>query len=144
MDVRTVAGRLGHGGGGATTLRVYTAWVAEADQRAAGDLVGRLPVPPSAPGATVPAGVVAAPEEPTSPYQHIAADLRGAITCGALRPGDSLPTVVEIAERYGVAVGTAHRAFAELKASGLIAVSRGRRAVVSSYPEPAVAVGRVQ
>jgi len=34
VDIRTVAGRLGHGGGGATTLRVYTAWVSEADQRA--------------------------------------------------------------------------------------------------------------
>ncbi len=26
VDLRTVAGRLGHGGGGATTLRVYAAW----------------------------------------------------------------------------------------------------------------------
>lgn len=34
VDARTVAGRLGHGGGGATTLRVYSAWVAEADQGA--------------------------------------------------------------------------------------------------------------
>jgi hypothetical protein len=35
IDVRTVAGRLGHGGGGATILRVCTAWTSEADQRAA-------------------------------------------------------------------------------------------------------------
>jgi integrase len=35
VDLRTVAGRLGHGGGGATTLRVYAAWLSEADQRAA-------------------------------------------------------------------------------------------------------------
>ena len=41
VDVRTVAGRLGHGGGGTTTLRVYSAWVAEADQRAAGALASR-------------------------------------------------------------------------------------------------------
>jgi integrase len=27
VDLRTVAGRLGHGGGGATTLKVYAAWV---------------------------------------------------------------------------------------------------------------------
>jgi integrase len=40
VDVRTVAGRLGHGGGGTTTLRVYTAWVAESDKRAA-DLLAR-------------------------------------------------------------------------------------------------------
>lgn len=46
VDVRTVAGRLGHGGGGATTLKVYSAWVAEADQRAAGSLAGRMPAPP--------------------------------------------------------------------------------------------------
>ncbi|WP_433503707.1 tyrosine-type recombinase/integrase [Pseudonocardia halophobica] len=35
VDPRTVAGRLGHGGGGTTTLKTYTAWVSEADQRAA-------------------------------------------------------------------------------------------------------------
>jgi integrase len=47
VDIRTVAGRLGHGGGGTTTLRVYAAWVAEADQRAATGLVSRLPARPS-------------------------------------------------------------------------------------------------
>src|SRR5699024_9664806 len=47
VDVRTVAGRLGHGGGGSTTLRVYSAWVSEADQRAAGALGGRMPSPPA-------------------------------------------------------------------------------------------------
>jgi integrase len=45
IDVRTVAGRLGHGGGGTTTLKVYAAWVSEADQRAAASLAGRLPRP---------------------------------------------------------------------------------------------------
>ena len=34
-DVRTVAGRLGHGSGGATTLKIHAAWVDEAGQRAA-------------------------------------------------------------------------------------------------------------
>ncbi|SFG52523.1 Site-specific recombinase XerD [Actinopolymorpha cephalotaxi] len=46
VDVRTIAGRLGHGGGGATTLRVYAAWVSEADQRAAKSLAGRMPPRP--------------------------------------------------------------------------------------------------
>ncbi len=41
-DVRTVAGRLGHGGGGATTLRVYAAWLSESDQRAAVRLAARM------------------------------------------------------------------------------------------------------
>jgi integrase len=30
VDPRTVAGRLGHGGGGTTTLKTYTTWVSEA------------------------------------------------------------------------------------------------------------------
>lgn len=42
VDIRTVAGRLGHGAGGATTLRVYAAWVSESDQRAAATLGSRL------------------------------------------------------------------------------------------------------
>jgi integrase len=46
VDIRTVAGRLGHGSGAATTLRSYTAWVSEADQRAAGELAARMPARP--------------------------------------------------------------------------------------------------
>jgi integrase len=42
VDLRTVAGRLGHGGGGATTLRVYAAWVGESDRRAAEMLGSRM------------------------------------------------------------------------------------------------------
>ncbi|WP_444948528.1 hypothetical protein [Micromonospora ureilytica] len=53
MDVRTVAGRLGHGGGGATTLRVYAAWLAESDQRAAPVLAGRDASPPLRPAVRV-------------------------------------------------------------------------------------------
>jgi integrase len=45
VDVRTVAGRLGHGGGGVTTLRVYAAWVGESDRRAAELLAGRFQLP---------------------------------------------------------------------------------------------------
>jgi site-specific recombinase XerD len=47
VDIRTVAGRLGHGGGGTTTLRVYAAWVAESDKQAANLLGSRMPRPPS-------------------------------------------------------------------------------------------------
>jgi integrase len=41
VDLRTVAGRLGHGDG-SITLRHYAAWVTHADQRAASILSGRL------------------------------------------------------------------------------------------------------
>jgi integrase len=49
VDLRTVAGRLGHGGGGATTLKVYAAWVAASDRKAAALLQSRMP-PRSAKG----------------------------------------------------------------------------------------------
>jgi integrase len=136
VDVRTVAGRLGHGGGGATTLRVYSAWVSEADQRAAQALTARLP--------ELPAGLADAPlllpardadSATPSPYQRIADDLRAAIRCGALRDGDPLPPEKDLARRYGVAVSTAHRAVSLLNAAGEVLASRGRRARVAA-PEP--------
>lgn len=43
VDLRTVAGRLGHGDG-TTTLRHYAAWVMAADEGAAGVIGGRMPV----------------------------------------------------------------------------------------------------
>jgi hypothetical protein len=130
VDVRTVAGRLGHGGGGATTLRVYSAWMSEADQRAAGAFTVRMPTLPL--GLVVPSSARPAvtTDGPASPYQKIAADLSGAITCGALRPGDFLPTVEQLKERYGVSAGTANRAITELKKAGLVTADRGRRATV--------------
>jgi hypothetical protein len=46
IDVRAVAGRLGYGDGEATTLRVYTAWLAATDKKAAGLLALRPPRSP--------------------------------------------------------------------------------------------------
>lgn len=43
IDLPTVSGRLGHGGGGSTTLRVYAAWVAASDRKAAEILGSRMP-----------------------------------------------------------------------------------------------------
>jgi integrase len=137
VDVRTVAGRLGHGGGGSTTLKVYSAWVAEDDQRVAGTLPGRMA---DLPAALVDAGTLAPVAPPVvpgdeSPYKRIAADLRGAIVCGALPVGDQLPTLVELARRYQVSFGTAQRAIAQLRMAGLVTVRRGRREVVANPAE---------
>ncbi|MFI9383876.1 tyrosine-type recombinase/integrase [Kutzneria sp. NPDC052558] len=143
VDVRTVAGRLGHGGGGATTLRVYSAWVSEADQRAAGNLGGRMPSPPIAIDSTGTPATTLPADEPNSPYKRIAADLRGAISCGALRIGEAMPTITALAGRYGVSVGTAHRAIAELKSDGLVTASRGKRIVVADPSQAAPTVAEV-
>jgi len=43
VDLTTVAGRFGHGGGGATTLRVYAAFAPESDRRAASVIAGQMP-----------------------------------------------------------------------------------------------------
>jgi hypothetical protein len=138
VDIRTVAGRLGHGGGGATTLRVYSAWKPEADARAAGTIAAGLPVPPIDLDDPVAAPPPAAAGEPAAPYLRIAADLRAAITCGALRPGDQLPPIKELAARYNVALSTAHRAIAALASAGEVNATRGRRA---SVEEPAMRHG---
>jgi integrase len=133
VDVRTVAGRLGHGGGGSTTLRVYSAWVSEADQRAADMLTDRMP--------ELPAGMrsidgrlpsVPSLSAKSHPYRQIAEDVRAAIRCGALRLGDAVPTVADLAARYGVALSTAQRAIAELSAEGTVRASRGKRSQVAS------------
>jgi len=46
VDLRTVAGRLGHADG-TTTLRHYAAWVRSADQAAAETIGARMPAPPN-------------------------------------------------------------------------------------------------
>lgn len=138
VDVRTVAGRLGHGGGGSTTLRVYAAWTSEADQRAARTVSGRMPARPRSDSGM--------PVENQSPGPHadmaaaplhlkITGDLRGAIESGVLRPGDVLPTVKELAARYQVAASTAHRTIAALVEARLCEASRGKRATVAE-PKP--------
>lgn len=96
VDARTVGGRLGHGGGGSTTLRVYTAWTSEADQRAAKTITGRMPARPNSEARQprTPSRVQsddALTLENELPYQRIAADLRGAIQSGILISGTHSP-----------------------------------------------------
>jgi hypothetical protein len=117
VDLRTVAGRLGHGSGGVTTLRTYAARVEQADRRAAETIAQIIPRPAPTPHLR-------------GPYETIAAELRQRITSGELRPGDQLPTIVQLAVQYMVGAGTAHRAMTLLQAEGLINVERGKRAVV--------------
>jgi integrase len=131
VDVRTVAGRLGHGGGGTTTLRVYAAWVSESDQRAASLLSGRMPHVTELPTKA------AERNDQHSPYQQLAAALRNEIATGTFQAGETLPPLKELAQKYAVAEGTAHRALTLLKAEGLISAPKGKRAVVTHPAESA-------
>jgi integrase len=130
VDVRTVAGRLGHGGGGTTTLRVYSAWVSESDQRAAGSLLRRLP------GRRVTPQPVEVPalSAPTAPFEELAHELLAAIANGTLPVGGYLPSGEQLAQAHGVSRATVQRAVTLLAAHGLVEVSKGRRAVVTLPP----------
>ncbi|MGH3802282.1 MAG: tyrosine-type recombinase/integrase, partial [Pseudonocardiaceae bacterium] len=136
VDVRTVAGRLGHAGGGTTTLRTYAAWVSEADQRAASGIATRMP---SRPAPLV--AIERAKHDPQSPYEKIAAELRRSILSGVLADGDLAPTEKQLAAEHQVAIGTAHRAMGLLKTWGFITSSRGRRAIIVRPSEPLATPG---
>lgn len=125
VDLRTVAGRLGHAEGG-TTLKYYTAWIREADQRASTALARHLPL-------EVPDHAAPRPQ-PT--YQLIADDLRKSIRNGSLRDDAPLPTTIELATTYRVAPSTAHRAITVLADQNLITVIPGHRAHVHRHAEP--------
>ena len=99
-DIRTVAGRLGHGGGGATTLRVYAAWLSESDQRAASALSGRMPARPAGDVSNVPApSTVRAPRR--KPASRTARDNAYEWWKNEVAAGRT-PTGAEIARAAGV------------------------------------------
>lgn len=138
VNVRTVAGRLGHSGGGTTTLRTYTAWVSEADQRAAGSLAARMPPRPTP---SVPEPVEA--DGSVRPYRKIADDLHRKITDGSLPAGLPLPSLKKLSAEYSVAVGTAQRAVGQLAEWGLVEVMAGRTTLVKHQAAPGVETGEL-
>jgi integrase/DNA-binding transcriptional regulator YhcF (GntR family) len=125
VDIRTVAGRLGHSGGGTTTLKVYTAWSSAADQRASSVLMQRMPSRPLMP----PDHASAQSRARTMP-EKLADELYELITTGTIQAGEPLPPMTDLATRHGVSPFTVHRAVAMLKQWGAVQVSRGKRAIV--------------
>jgi len=65
-----------------------------------------------------------------SPSSRILTDIAGQIDRADLRPGDVLPTRVELAKQYEVARATVDKALAELARRGLIESGSGRRTFV--------------
>ena len=124
VDVRTVAGRLGHGGGGTTTLRVYAAWISESDQRAATNIASHMPVRQSR-RADEPIEF-----KPTSPSEQLAVELRDRIHAGTLVAGLPIPPHKQLAVEHGVSVTTAQRAVRLLRDWGLAEVNTGSRTLV--------------
>ncbi|MFF7146265.1 GNAT family N-acetyltransferase [Streptomyces nodosus] len=65
------------------------------------------------------------------PYQRAAADLREQILSGRLKPGERLPAVRRLQQRYGIAGMTARAALHVLRAEGLVDVVQGRGSFVA-------------
>ncbi|MEU6175834.1 GntR family transcriptional regulator [Streptantibioticus parmotrematis] len=64
-------------------------------------------------------------------YAEIAANLRQQIQDGVLTPGDTMPSLRQVCERYGVAQTTANRAYRLLKMEGLTVAKPGVGTVVA-------------
>ncbi|MGW1738154.1 TetR/AcrR family transcriptional regulator C-terminal domain-containing protein [Nocardia sp. NPDC001965] len=75
-------------------------------------------------------------QQPEPPYRAIAAAIRARIASGDLRPGDRVPSIRQIAQRWGVAVATATKVTAVLRAEGLVESRVGSGTVVSASAAP--------
>ncbi|WP_035849562.1 GntR family transcriptional regulator [Kitasatospora azatica] len=67
----------------------------------------------------------------TPPYLRIAAELRGRIASGALRPGDRVPSTRRITQEWGVAMATATKVLTTLRQEGLVRSQPGAGTVVA-------------
>ena len=130
VDIRTVAGRLGHAGGGATTLRTYAAWVSEGDQRAARAIAARMP-------ARAGPRPLIVDIDPRTAYERIAISLRDQILDGTLLAGLPISTIKQLAATYGVSVPTAKRAVDLLSDWRFVQVTPGQRTLVRGLPNDA-------
>ncbi|NUW42501.1 TetR/AcrR family transcriptional regulator C-terminal domain-containing protein [Nonomuraea rhodomycinica] len=70
-------------------------------------------------------------QRPDPPYQRITGEIRARILTGELRPGERMPSIRQIARRWGVAVATATKVMAALRDEGLVETKVGSGAVVS-------------
>ncbi|MBB5840655.1 TetR/AcrR family transcriptional regulator C-terminal domain-containing protein [Kribbella italica] len=71
---------------------------------------------------------------PEPSYLRIAAELEKRIRSGALRPGDRVPSVRQIALQWGVAIATATRVITALREAGLVDTRVGSGTVVTAQP----------
>jgi len=70
------------------------------------------------------------------PYRRIVEEIRARILSGELRPGDRMPSVRQIAQRWDVAIATATKVTATLRDDGLVETRVGSGTVVSGRVRP--------
>ncbi|GIF91804.1 GntR family transcriptional regulator [Catellatospora chokoriensis] len=76
------------------------------------------------------------------PFRQIVGQIRAQIDGGQLRPGDRVPSARQITAEWGVALATATKVLAALRAEGLVEAVRGVGTVVTDRDGPADPVRR--
>lgn len=108
-------------------------------------------LPPSAPSSTTQtgaqgnvsgSGIASSAASPTfSPlYRQIKALITQSLESGEWRPGDVIPSEVDLAARYGVSQGTVRKAIDELAADNLLVRRQGKGTFVATHHEDRVQV----
>jgi GntR family transcriptional regulator len=82
------------------------------------------------------------PESGEPVYLQLVRQVKHAVATGALKPGDRLPTVRELAARLVVNPNTVGRAYRELEQAGLLENTPGRGSFVALAPPRLLAAER--
>ena len=95
------------------------------------------------PPATPAAPITATPEAPASPafsplYQQIKALMTAGLQQGEWRPGEAVPSEMELAVRFKVSQGTVRKAIDELAAENLLVRRQGKGTFVATHAEEQV------
>lgn len=68
-------------------------------------------------------------------YRQIAEQVRRLVSAGHLRPGDTLPSVRDVAAAHAINPMTVSRAYSQLEADGVLHRLRGKGMTVAARPE---------
>ena len=92
--------------------------------------------PPAVPGQAAGAGGTGAASPTFSPlYQQIKALIMQSLQTGEWKPGELIPSEVELAYRYKVSQGTVRKAIDELSAENLVVRRQGKGTFVATHHE---------
>ena len=95
--------------------------------------------PPAVPGQAAAAGGAGAASPTFSPlYQQIKALIMQSLQTGEWKPGELIPSEVELAYRYKVSQGTVRKAIDELSADNLVVRRQGKGTFVATHHEARV------
>jgi GntR family transcriptional regulator len=89
-------------------------------------------------GRNIPLGPVPSAAAFSPLYQQIKALLVRALDAGEWKPGESIPSEIELASRFQVSQGTVRKAVDELAAEHLLTRRQGKGTFVSTHQEPRV------